>query len=156
MNKKIMLSLLLVLMVVPLVHAEWVQPVDCEKLLSGEMAPKEHFSEEEMFCFYGTGYAPETEVAVSLENEDMTLSTAVTTSSTGVLSSIGNAISSLVEGFYGLFVRQGDDYIMYPNTITVGNPGGCTDPEVPEFSSIAATLALLGAGYVAMKKRKEA
>ncbi len=157
MKTKLIIVLVLLTLVTPFINAEWVQPVDCSKLADQQMVPKEEFTEEEAFCFYGTGYDPDTDAYVWLENVDNgnQLGEQVTVSSNGVLTSIANRITNLVAGIYHLFVKnQENPHIVYPNDIVVKGEDHPPCPEVPEFTTIAAGLALIGAGIIVSKKRR--
>ncbi|MBN1502461.1 LPXTG cell wall anchor domain-containing protein [Candidatus Woesearchaeota archaeon] len=150
-GKNIIMFALMILFLIPLVSAAWVQPLDCDKLTNEEFISKTEYTEEEMFCFYGSGYQEGEEVKVSLENEERKISGEYSASKGGILTSINSFINNLVAGVYNLFVRGESNTVQYSEKIIVRGE----DPEIPEFTTIAAGLVLIGAGIIISKKRKQ-
>lgn len=169
--KKILISMMAVLVLISAVYAESLQPMACDTF-----TPDTEFSEGDSVCFYGVGY-DETEVDISLQNTDSggdDYFLADVQTNNGVLSSVFNAISGAFEdvkaGIYrmivtlsGKEVEFGDDVIVNGETSGDDDPEDvCLDdcredfnPEVPEFSTIAAGGLLVGIGYFIHKKRSE-
>ncbi|MFH0875873.1 MAG: hypothetical protein V1859_08090 [archaeon] len=167
--KKLLIVILGFFLILNIVNAASVQPMDCEPFDNSDS----NYEEGENICFYGTGFAPDSEVDIALENTDDSKESygisALQTSKTGVLSSLfkglNNMFTGVTGGIYKLIVSHSDKKTEYAKDIVVegvndddgsdgednGEPG---EPAIPEFSTIAAGLALIGAGFYANKKRQ--
>ena len=168
--KKI-ISLLALLLMVSLVSAQSIAPLDCDKLFNEkEFVSGTEYEEYADICFYGTGYDEDT-VTLSLKSQDMTYSEDFETSN-GVLSSLVKGVeqffTNVAKGVYRLYadvtgedIEFAKDIIVTGETSSEGGSGGGSDEndngsdaEVPEFSTIAAGITLLGAGLIIKKRRQ--
>lgn len=151
MKKKLLI--MLAIMLLPIVNAQWIQPLDCEKLFANnEFVPQDEFGAVAKVCFYGSGYN-DGSVAVHLDsvtNESNSLVLEGVQVSHGVLSSetYSNYFSGVKAGEYTLTVMSGEDSVQYSNPIYVYD-----ESQIPEFSTLSLVLALGLAGLFIIIKR---
>ena len=171
MKSKLIFTLMFLLAIVP-AYGAWIAPLDCDKLFNdNELVLATEAEELADICFYGSGYSEGT-VTLALEGEsDYTIENVLV--SNGIVSSVANgletAFTEIPAGLYTLSVTfpcggmfEYPDYIIvYGTENETGsgpdeNPDGeDTNGEIPEFSTIAAGVILLGAGYYINKRRKK-
>ncbi|MBN2422144.1 hypothetical protein JXB41_02865 [Candidatus Woesearchaeota archaeon] len=166
--KKLILFAILVLIISNFVSAQSVQSMNCDSF-----SPETEFQEGDDICFYGTGFEGEN-VTVSLkvqdslnDNEEAIYdSKYASVPESGVLSSLfgeNGFFGEVAAGIYRMVVNTfnkgnveyGEDIIVNGEQEEPEEPNPEPDPEVPEFGTIAAGLALFGAGLYIRKKRRE-
>jgi len=149
MKVRTALIALLILFLLPLASAQWIQPLDCEALYNKVLLSKTEYTSPAEICFYGTGFT-DSSVSVMLDGEeDFSLTVPITN---GVLSSLANdkKFNEVSPGLYTLKVQLSGKTIEYPIEIKV-NEEPITP--IPEFSTITAVLVIALAGIYLYRRR---
>jgi hypothetical protein len=139
--KKLLPALILLLILAFTASAQWIQPLDCNKLDAKVIEPKTVFDSPADICFYGTGFTGD-KVTVKLGSD--TIESPVTN---GILTSLnGFRFINIPTGEYTLTVG---DY-EYPEKIKVED----SHAEVPEFSTLGMiTIVMIAGLFIALRRR---
>ncbi|MBD3203235.1 hypothetical protein GF327_03005 [Candidatus Woesearchaeota archaeon] len=137
----------------------FIQPMECDSF-----SPQKEFDENVSICYYGSGFKENQSVNLTLESQNINKTIQSETSENGILSSLfknNSYFKNLKQGIYRLYVvltgntiEYGEDVIVSGDTLTEV-PDKEIEPEVPEFTTIAALLFLIFAGIFVKKKRKQ-
>jgi hypothetical protein len=143
--KKILPVLILLIIMAFTASAQWVQPLDCDKLDTNIIQPKTEFMSPADICFYGTGF---TDGDVTVHLGSNTVESPITN---GILTSLnGFRFVDLPAGEYTLKVETSQGTYEYPEKIKVEDDHA----EVPEFSTLAMILTVTIAGlFIALRRR---
>ena len=144
--KHVLVFSLILIVALMSVNAQWIESLDCAKLDNSLFVPKTEFEAPADICFYGTGYPGDVKVILDGDT-DYSKDAGV---SNGILTSVNNVrFEDVPEGNYRLLVETQDGNFEYYKDIQVVGE----QSQIPEFSGLAAALAMLGAGYFIMRKR---
>ena len=150
MKVRTALIALLILFLLPLASAQWIQPLDCNALFYGkQIVSKTEFTNPESICFYGSDYTDES-VNVILDGiTDYNLPVQI---SNGILTTLSGdkKFNDVSPGLYILKVQLSGKTIEYPLEIKVNK-----DPvnPIPEFSAITAVIVIAIAGLYIYRRR---
>jgi hypothetical protein len=143
--KKILPALILLIIMAFTASAQWIQPLDCDKLDTDIIQPRTSFDSPADICFYGTGFT-DSEVTVILGSS--TIEAPITNE---ILTSLnGFRFLNIPSGEYTLKVETSQGTYEYPEKIKVE----VHHAEVPEFSTWGMiTIVTIAGLFIALRRR---